>query len=255
MLKVGLTGGMACGKSVVGEMFARLGAHVVQADKIAHELMQPGERVYDEIVARFGREVLAPDGTIDRVKLANAVFANVGVAPGGPAAEDGGVTTPGPAGEGTGGTSGGTTSGSGTSGGDAGRSRIGELNAIVHPAVIARQDEWMNEIGRREPGAIAMVEAALIYEAGVESHFDRIIVVTCDPAQKIERLASRANLTAEAARAEVERRSAAQLPDLEKARRADYVIYNTGSLAETEAQAKTVFAELKREALARAGES
>ena len=55
MLKVGLTGGIAAGKSVVGEMFVALGAHLVQADRIAHSLMQPGEPVYAAIVARRAR--------------------------------------------------------------------------------------------------------------------------------------------------------------------------------------------------------
>jgi dephospho-CoA kinase len=236
VLKVGLTGGMACGKSVVGEMFARLGAHVIQADKVAHDLMHPGEAVYNEIVARFGRDILAADGTIDRAKLANAVFTS-GAAPGLRPGEDGAQPRPHTSAEPLPNTA---------------TSRIAELNAIIHPAVIRRQDEWMNEIGRHDPSAVAIVEAALIYEAGVDSHFDRIVVVTCEAAQKSERLARRTSTTIEAARAELERRSAAQLPDDEKARRADYVIANSGSLEATEAQVKTVFAKLKREAIERA---
>src|ERR1700752_3242325 len=74
MLKVGLTGGIAAGKSVVGEMFVALGAHLVQADRIAHSLMQPGESVYDEVVRHFGREILNPDLTINRAKLAEVAF-------------------------------------------------------------------------------------------------------------------------------------------------------------------------------------
>ena len=70
MLKVGLTGGIASGKSVVGEMFVALGAHLVQADRIAHSLMQPGEPVYNEVVRQFGREILNPDGSVNRGKLA-----------------------------------------------------------------------------------------------------------------------------------------------------------------------------------------
>jgi len=54
---------------VAGEMFAKLGAHLVLADAVAHELMQPGQAVYDEVVRRFGREILEPDGTIRRCKL------------------------------------------------------------------------------------------------------------------------------------------------------------------------------------------
>jgi len=74
MLKVGLTGGVACGKSTVGDMFVRLGARLAKADEIAHELMSPGHDVYDRVVATFGAEILASDGTIDRPKLADKVF-------------------------------------------------------------------------------------------------------------------------------------------------------------------------------------
>src|SRR5205085_10488571 len=126
VLRVGLTGGIACGKTLVSDMLAARGAHVIQADQIAHELMQPGQPVYDEVVRRFGREILESDGKISRPKLAEAVFG----------------------------------------GGDHGRSRIQELNRIVHPAVIRRQEEWMDDVGRLDPNAIAVVEAALIVEAG-----------------------------------------------------------------------------------------
>src|SRR5215475_1512447 len=74
MLKVGLTGGIASGKSVVGEMFVELGAHLVQADRIAHSLMQPGEPVYNEVVRHFGGGILNPDGSVSRTKLAEAAF-------------------------------------------------------------------------------------------------------------------------------------------------------------------------------------
>ena len=74
MLKVGLTGGIAAGKSVVGEMFVGLGAYLVQADRIAHSLMQPGEAVYNEVVRHFGRSILNPDGSVNRAKLAEAAF-------------------------------------------------------------------------------------------------------------------------------------------------------------------------------------
>lgn len=209
MLRVGLTGGMACGKSTVAEMFARRGAHVAFADKIAHDLMQPGQPVYNAIVAAFGREILAADGGIDRGRLAQAAF-----------------------------------------GGQIGKStsRVEELNAIVHPAVIRRQEEWMDEIGRTDPNAVAIVEAALIFEAGVGKRFDKVVVVACGAEQKVERFASRVHLSPDHARREVERRSAAQLPDEEKARRADYVIDNSGFLDDTERQVERVLTELKREA-------
>jgi len=208
LLKVGLTGGIASGKSVVGEMFAALGAHLIQADAIAHELMQPGETVYQEVLRRFGGGILNPDGTVNRARLAEAAFG----APGGN--KD---------------------------------SRIQELNRIVHPAVIRRQEEWMEEVGRRDPKAIVIVEAALILEAGVTKRFDRLVVVTCRPEQRIRRWAARAGVDEETARREVGRRMAAQFPDEEKIKAADYVIDNSGSLDETQKRVNVVYGELKRD--------
>lgn len=209
MLKVGLTGGIASGKSVVGEMFVALGVHLIQADTIAHELMQPGEAVYREVVQHFGEGILNPDGAVNRARLAEAAFST----------SDANKT-----------------------------SRIQELNQIVHPAVIRRQDEWMAAVGQRDPWAIAMVEAALILEAGAAKRFARLVVVTCRPEQRIQRWAARVGVNEETARREVGRRIAAQLPDEEKIKAADYVIDNSGSLDETRKQVSRIYPELKREA-------
>jgi dephospho-CoA kinase len=206
LLKLGLTGGIASGKSVVGEMFVKLGAHLTDADAVAHTLMQPGSAVYDEVVRRFGREILNPDGSINRPRLAEAAFGVPGGEP----------------------------------------PRVKELNEIVHPAVIAHENEWSKEIGRRDPKAIAIVEAALILEASAADRFDRLIVVTCRPEQRIVRYARRLGISEDAARAEVTRRMAAQIPDEEKIKAADFVIDNSGSLAATEEQVQRVFAELCR---------
>ena len=208
MLKVGLTGGIAVGKSVVGEMFVALGAHLVQADRIAHSLMQPGEAVYNEVVRHFGREILNPDGSINRARLAEAAF--------GPANVDEGKRA----------------------------SRIDELNRIVHPVVIRSQDEWMHDIGLQDPHAVAIVEAALLLEAGAAKRFDRLIVVTCTDDQRVARFAARQKMDLESARKEVVRRMAAQLPDEEKIKAADFVIDNSGSLDHTREQAREIWEKL-----------
>src|SRR5207245_11458828 len=83
MLKVGLTGGIASGKSVVGEMFVALGAHLVQADHIGHELMLPGQPVYNEVVRHVGREILNPDGSLNRAKRAEVAFSSPAASAGG----------------------------------------------------------------------------------------------------------------------------------------------------------------------------
>jgi dephospho-CoA kinase len=76
MLVVGLTGGICSGKSTVAAMFARLGAAVIDADRVAHELQEPGQPLYEAIVSAFGREVVGEDGRIDRRKLGAMVFAD-----------------------------------------------------------------------------------------------------------------------------------------------------------------------------------
>jgi len=208
VLRVALTGGVACGKSTVARMFAEMGAHVVDADRLVHELYRKGEPVYHELVKHFGPGILRPDGEIDRARLAALAF-------------EGG--------------------------------RVQELNAIVHPAVGQRQREWIDEVVRSRPDAITMVEAALILESGGKARYDKIVVVTCEPEQKVERYAARSGLLEAAARVEVERRGKAQMTDAEKAGLADYVIDNSGALEATRLQAAKIFAELKPLAQASAG--
>ena len=202
MLRVGLTGGMASGKTTVLAMFALHGAHTLRADGVAHDLMAPGEPVYERIVAAFGSGILDEGGTIVRPKLAAAAFPD----------------------------------------------RIVELNAIVHPAVLDFEDEWMRKMEERDPEGVAICEAALLIEAGGRARFDRLIVVTCTLQQKVARFAARTGMTWEAAEREVRRRMAAQMPEEEKAALADYVIDNSGSHRDAEQRVAEIWAELKLEA-------
>ncbi len=118
----------------------------------------------------------------------------------------------------------------------------------MHPAVIEKQEQWLEEAGKRDPKAVAIVEAALILEAGAAKRFDRLVVVTCRPEQKVERWARRMNIEEETARREVARRMAAQLSDADKVKAADYVIDNSGSLDETSKQVRAIYASLSAEA-------
>ena len=128
MLKVGLTGGIAAGKSIVGDMFVALGARLVQADRIAHSLMQPGEAVYNEVVRHFGREILIPTAASTVPSWPRSHIA--------PATD---VTT-----EGTEDIEKRKTKTTGKR-----ASRIEELNRIVDPVVIRNQDAWMQEMAVR----------------------------------------------------------------------------------------------------------
>ena len=198
MLRVGLTGGLSSGKSTAARRFAELGAHVLYADEIARGLMQPGEPVYEQIIQRFGPQVLADGGQLDRAKLARIAF---------------------------------------------GQSRIEELNAIVHPATIARQAGLASEIAARDPNAVVMVESALVFETrhggqeGWRRRFDRIILVRSPEAAKIARFIARVSdgtpLDPETRReleADARQRMAEQLDDDWKAQRSDYVLLNDGTV-------------------------
>ena len=213
MLRVGLTGGLASGKSTVALQFRERGLHVLFADALAHELMQPGRPVYQEVVRAFGTNILTSgEGSpIDRKKLAAKAFA-------------------------------------------AGASRIAELNAIVHPAVIRAQEDWMAEVAARDPHGIAVVEAALLYEAQAERQFDKMVVVVAPIDLRIARYAERVVSGSEGvereerlreARADAARRITAQIPDEVKRRKADFVIENSGSLAELGAETEQVITALR----------
>jgi dephospho-CoA kinase len=208
MLKVGLTGGIATGKSLVGKMFAELGVHTIDADVIAHDLMCPGEKIYDEIVRRFGEDILNPDKTVNRNRLAELAF-------------------------------------------DQKRPRIYELNSIIHPSVIERYEHWMEDIRRREPNVIVMLEAALLLEAGLRRRFDRVVVVSCKPQQRIERWENRLHVDSETARREVTRRMMAQAPDEAKIQAADYVVDNTGTVEDTRKQIEKIHEALLSQAQAK----
>ena len=78
MLKVGLTGSIAVGKSFVLEIFRELGCHVLDADETAREVVEPGTKGLAEIVENFGDEILSADGSLDRKKMGRIVFAEEG---------------------------------------------------------------------------------------------------------------------------------------------------------------------------------
>jgi dephospho-CoA kinase len=78
MLRVGLTGGIASGKSTVARSFRELGAHVIDADRIARDLVTPNSPALAQIARAFGTEALRPDGTLDRAALGALVFADAG---------------------------------------------------------------------------------------------------------------------------------------------------------------------------------
>lgn len=201
MLRVGLTGGIATGKTTVVAMLRELGCRVLEADKIAHQVILPGGAPYEEVVREFGRGVLTPDGLVDRAKLGAIVFAEP--------------------------------------------KRLTRLNAIVHPPVLEEQSRQLAAIEKADPHAIAVVEAALLIEAGFDRKLDYLLVTSCTTEQQIARLTQPGTgrgLTVEQAR----QRIAAQMPNEEKLRRADEVIDCSGTIKRTRAQVIALCAKLKK---------
>jgi dephospho-CoA kinase len=213
MLRVGLTGGIGCGKSTVAEMMRELGCRIVEADKIAHRLIEPGQAAYDEVVREFGGAILstatAPNQMprIDRARLAAIVFASDAAAP----------------------------------------ARLARLNAIIHPLVLAEEDREFARLGGEDPRGVAVVVAALLVEAGFHKRLDRLVVVWCTPEQQLKRLTDAASGRA-LTRAQAQSRIAAQMDLNEKRKVADDEIDNSGTLEETQRQVAALVARLKQQA-------
>jgi dephospho-CoA kinase len=184
---IGLTGGIACGKSTVSRMLAERAARIIDADVIAREVVRPGKEAWSLIVERFGRDILLASNEIDRVKLGTIVFSDE-------------------------------------------QARL-DLNAIVHPAVRQRMRELTQE-AQEEGIALIVLDIPLLYESKLTHMVEKVVVVYCSPEQQLTRLMERNGFTEE----EAKQRISAQMSVEEKKKRADYVIDNSGTLKETEAQ-------------------
>ncbi len=195
MLKVGLTGGIACGKTVVRRHLAEKGAFTVDADALVHRLMGPDSELSGAIRDEFGTQVMAPNRSVDRKRLGALVFSD-----------------------------------------SEARRR---LNRLVHPRVLAEEKRLLAEADRQGE-RLAVVDAALMIEAGTHREYDCLLVVFCDKPVQIGRLMSRDGLSRE----EAEKRIAAQLPVEEKKRFADFLVDTSGSLAETESRVDEIWDEL-----------
>ena len=193
----GLTGGIASGKTTAAHLFAELGAKIIDADRLGHEVIRAPGGPYQQLIQEFGAEILDSTGEIDRARLGRIVFGDP--------------------------------------------QKLLRLNAIVHPRIIARTEELAAEYEAGDDEAVIIVDAALIFEAGIGGRFQKIVVIWCRPDLQIERLMAKTAM----ARTEAERRIAAQMPAEEKRRRADYVIDSSGSLEDMRRQVEAVYSNLK----------
>ena len=197
-MKVGLTGGYATGKSLVAAELERLGCHLIYADKLGHAVLSPEGAAYQPAIAIFGREILSPDDTIDRKKLASIVFGSPEL--------------------------------------------LEKLMALVHPAVFALEEKMLADFAARDPQGIAVIEAAILVEAGRHTFFDKLLLTACSVETQIARGMKRDALTREQVIARLEK----QMPFEEKERFADYVIDTSGTKEDTLRQTHAVYEKLRR---------
>ena len=197
MLKVGLTGSIAVGKSFVLGVLAELGCRILDADATAREVVAPGTPGLNAVLGAFGNEILREDGALDRARLGAIVFS------------------------------------------DEEKRRL--LNSILHPFIIAAQDDQIRRWEAEDSGGIAVVDAALMIESGGYRRFDKLIVVHCRPEVQLERLISRDGLSPQ----EAETRIAAQMSQEEKMKHADLLIDTSEGFESARAQTEAVFRQLQ----------
>lgn len=119
--------------------------------------------------------------------------------------------------------------------------RLEKLNRIVHPSVRKRTESLIAGFKARQPGGIAVVEAAILVETGSHKRYDRLIVAVCTEEQQIQRAMERDGITRDEAMARLRR----QLPLQEKIKYADYVIDTSGAREDTAAQTRAVYEKLR----------
>tara|TARA_S200000501_G_scaffold25072_2_gene21790 strand:- start:85710 stop:86303 length:594 start_codon:yes stop_codon:yes gene_type:complete len=196
MVKIGITGGIGSGKSIVSSFFLEWGAYVFDADKEAKIILNENETAQSEVIAEFGTNILGPNNEIEKKKLSKIVFQD--------------------------------------------ESHLLRLNTIVHPYIFDEIDRRLEIISAQRKYDLFVLDAALIYESGAETHMDYIIVVTSKVGLRTERVMERGGLTRE----EFLKRVSLQWPDEEKVKLADFIIENNGSRGSVKKDAQAIFKKL-----------
>ncbi len=197
---IGLTGGIASGKSLVAGEMKRLGAFIVDADVIARRVIERGAPAYMEIIKEFGEGILNADKSVNRAALAKIIFH------------------------------------------DAARRSV--LNGITHPRI--REGIWkeVEDIRKAHKDAVIVVDAALLFENGLDREMDTVVAVLVDDDKMVERMMKRNGLD----EADARERLKAQTPAVEKALKADYVIDNNNKPEDTLNLVRLAYAEIMKEA-------
>ena len=212
MLRVGLTGGLASGKTFVGRALSELGCFLIQADELGHQVLAKGAEAYAAVLTEFGPKILNQQAEIDRRKLAAIVFENPDLL-----AKLNSIVHP------------------------AVRARAQKLEeSFCEPTESPRREP--RGTSTNPPDGIIVYEAAILVETGSFRAYDRLIVASCTEEQQIERAVLRDHFT----RDEALNRLRRQMPLEEKVKYADYVIDTSGTKEHTLDQTRTVYASLRR---------
>lgn len=217
MLRVGLTGGLGSGKSIVARWLRELGAEVIEADELGRALMAPGQTVYNEIIRVFGRDVLSQDGRLDRAQLAKLAFE------GGRLDDLNRIVHPAVI--------------------HAQREWMERVFAANPAAVAVVESALIFEV-ERDARARGESEGVL---ADWRHRFDRVIVVTAPEEMRIARYVQRVSPAGWDERVAHDARSrlSRQMTDEEKMARADFVLTNNGELAALRMQVEKLWTEMK----------
>lgn len=184
--KIAITGGVASGKSSVCQLFKELGAFVVNADAIVHELLAPNTDLGQQIIRTLGPDVIS-EGKISRRIVAEKVFKDP--------------------------------------------KSLEALERLIHPAVLKEIEKSYLDASKRGGYSSFVVEMPLLFEIGNQGSYDVIVAVVAD-----EAVAKKRFMTAGFQPEEYDQRMRRQINPQEKALRADYVLYNQGSLADLRKQ-------------------
>lgn len=224
-MRIVLTGGIACGKSLFAKFLRELGIRLIDADDVVHELEASGGAAVEAIAARFGEGVRAPDGGIDRRRLAQVVFAPSRASTALRVADAPSASAP-------------------CFAPDAARR---DLEAILHPLVRARLLDFLDAPaappsvrsaadGKADAPPLRIAVVPLLFESHWEKDYDIILCIHSSAKIQMSRMTSMRGYSRE----EAEARLAAQMPVAEKARRSDLVVVNDGSPEELQAEAQRV---------------
>lgn len=186
MLKVGLTGNIASGKSIVQSYMEKKGIPIIDSDWICHRLMDENEEVIEKIKKLFeGKDILLEDGRLGRYKIGRIVFANP--------------------------------------------EKMEALENILHPLVEQKIYEFFEKNANEE---IVVASVPLLFEANMQNHFDRTILVCADKKIRLQRLMNRNGYSLEHALERIN----SQVSQEEKRYMADFIIENNNDLIELETQ-------------------